>query len=209
MYGTISRPRPLDDLRSYADGLVDAAPALDPSTLRLLAGSPVPKRLHRFTVPAMAAIGVAVMLLVAEVGVTVAANSAVPGDGIYGIDLLVEDALVAIGIPIDRAAERIDEAEVLLDRSELSEAIRRREWPTRTWEMRSPPQPSLISLTRRSLSPRELTPPPRKAYEPLSAYSCRRQRTQDAIECRRGTSHQLTLQQKSPTLRDPTRIPES
>jgi len=115
---------PFDDLRSYADGLVDTAPALDPSSLRLLPGSAVPKRLHRLTVPAMAAIGVAVMLLVAEVGVTVAANSAVPGDGIYGIDLLVEDALVAIGIPIDRAAERIDEAEVLLDRSELSEAIR-------------------------------------------------------------------------------------
>jgi len=114
---------PLDDLRSYANGLVAAAPTLDPSTLHLLAGSPVPKRPHRFTVPAMAAIGAVVMLLVAEVGVTVAANSAVPGDGIYGIDLLVEDALVAIGIPIDTAAERIDEAEVLLARNELASAI--------------------------------------------------------------------------------------
>ena len=62
----------------------------------------------------MAAMGVVAMLFFAEVGVTVAANSAVPGDGIYGIDLLVEDALVAIGIPIDTASERIDEAEVLL-----------------------------------------------------------------------------------------------
>ena len=114
---------PLDDLRSYANGLADAAPTLDPSTLHLLAGSPVPKRPHRFTVPAMAAIGAAAMLLFAEVGVTVAANSAVPGDGIYGIDLLVEDALVAIGIPIDTASERIDEAEVLLTRNELTSAI--------------------------------------------------------------------------------------
>lgn len=115
---------PLNDLRSYASGLVDAAPTLDPSTLHLLAGSPVPKRLHRLTVPAMAAIGIAAMLFIAEVGVTVAANSAVPGDGIYGIDLLVEDALVAIGIPIDTASERIDEAEVLLTRSQLNEALR-------------------------------------------------------------------------------------
>lgn len=114
---------PFDELRSYASGLVDAAPALDPSSLHLLAGQPVPKRLHRLTVPAMAAIGAAVMLLIAEVGVTVAANSAVPGDGTYGIDLLVEDALVAIGIPIDTAAERIDEAEVLLARNELTSAI--------------------------------------------------------------------------------------
>lgn len=114
---------PFDDLRSYATSLVDAAPALNPSSLHLLAGSPVPKRLHRLTVPAMAAIGVAAMLLFAEVGVSVAANSAVPGDGIYGIDLLVEDALVAIGIPLDTAAERIDEAEVLLTRKELTRAI--------------------------------------------------------------------------------------
>ena len=114
---------PLDDLRSYANGLVDAAPTLDSSSLHLLAGSPVPKRPHRFTVPAMAAIGVTAMLLFAEVGVSIAANSAVPGDGIYGIDLLVEDALVAIGIPIDTASERIDEAEVLLTRNELTSAI--------------------------------------------------------------------------------------
>ena len=114
---------PLDDLRSYASGLVDSAPSLDTSTLRLLAGSPIPKRPHRFTVPAMAAIGAVAMLLFAEVSVTVAANSAVPGDGIYGIDLLVEDALVAIGIPIDTSSERIDEAEVLLTRNELTSAI--------------------------------------------------------------------------------------
>ena len=114
---------PLDDLRSYANGLVDAAPTLDPSSLHLLAGSPVPKRPHRFTVPAMAAIGVTAMLLFAEVGVTVAANSAVPGDGIYGIDLLVEDVLVATGSPLDTSSERSDEAEVLLTRNELTSAI--------------------------------------------------------------------------------------
>ena len=44
--------------------------------------------------------------------------------------------------------------------------------------MTSPVQPSLISLTRRSLSPRELILPPKKAYEPPSAHSCRRQGTQ-------------------------------
>lgn len=115
---------PFDDLRSYARSLVDAAPALDASSLHLVDGSPVPKRPHRFTVPVMAAMSVAAMLLFAEVGVSFAANSAVPGDGIYGIDLLIEDALMAVGIPIDTASERIDEAEVLLARSELDEAIR-------------------------------------------------------------------------------------
>jgi hypothetical protein len=115
---------PFDDLRSYASGLVDDAPPLDSSSLRLLEGAPIPRRPHRLTVPAMAAIGMAAMLLIAEVGVSIAANSAVPGDSIYGVDLLVEDALVAIGIPIDKAAERIDEAEVLLARSELREAIK-------------------------------------------------------------------------------------
>jgi hypothetical protein len=115
---------PFDDLRSYANGLVDAVPMLDTSSLHLVAGSPIPKRPHRFTVPAMAAMGVAATLLFAEVGVSVAANSAVPGDGIYGIDLLVEDALGAIGIPIDTASERIDEAEVLLERDDLDGAIR-------------------------------------------------------------------------------------
>jgi hypothetical protein len=114
----------LNDLRSYASGLVDAAPTFDPEALHLVAGSPVPKRPHRFTVPMLAAMGVVAMLFFAEVGVTVAANSAVPGDGIYGIDLLVEDAFSAIGIPLDTSSERLDEAEVLLARSELSEAIR-------------------------------------------------------------------------------------
>ena len=59
---------PLDDLRSYANGLADAAPTLDPSTLHLLAGSPVPKRPHRFTVPAMAAIGAGIAAIWAVVG---------------------------------------------------------------------------------------------------------------------------------------------
>lgn len=115
---------PLGDLRSYASALAEAAPALDTSSLRLVDGSPVPKRPHRFTVPAMAAMTVAAMLFVAEVGTAVVANSAVPGDQIYGLDLLVEDALTAIGVPIDVASERIDEAEVLLERDDLGGAIR-------------------------------------------------------------------------------------
>ena len=115
---------PFDDLRSYASDLVDAVPDLDTSSLHLADGPRVPKRPHRFTVPAMALMGAAAMLLVAEVGVAVIANSAVPGDQFYGLDLLVEDALTTVGIPINVASERIDEAEVLLERDELDEAIR-------------------------------------------------------------------------------------
>lgn len=119
-----STPDPFDDLRSYASELVDTAPALDPSSLHLVDGSPVPIRPHRFTVPVMAAMTVAAMLFVAEVGVAVVSNAAVPGDQFYGLDLLVEDALTSVGVPIDVASERIDEAGVLLERDELSEAIR-------------------------------------------------------------------------------------
>ncbi|MEA3511337.1 MAG: hypothetical protein U9R51_07885 [Actinomycetota bacterium] len=119
-----SLPNPLDDLRSYANDLVDAAPDLDASSLLLADGPPVPKRPHHFTVPAMALMGVAAMLFIAQVGVAVVANSAVPGDQFYGLDLLVEDALTTVGVPIDVASERIDEAEVLLERNELDEAIR-------------------------------------------------------------------------------------
>jgi hypothetical protein len=115
---------PFDDLRSYASDLVDAAAPLDPASLHIGEGSPVPKRPHHFTVPAMALMGVAAMLFIAQVGVAVVANSAVPGDQFYGLDLLVEDALTAVGVPIDVASERINEAEVLLERDELNEAIR-------------------------------------------------------------------------------------
>ena len=52
-----SAPDPFDDLRSYASDLVDAAPPLDPSSLHLMDGRPVPKRPHHFTVPAMALMG--------------------------------------------------------------------------------------------------------------------------------------------------------
>ena len=64
-----SSQNPFDDLRSYASNLVDAAPPLDPASLHLTTGSPVPKRPHRFTVPAMAMMTAAAMLFVAEVGI--------------------------------------------------------------------------------------------------------------------------------------------
>ena len=115
---------PFDDLRSYASDLVDAAPNLDTSSLHLADGAPVPRRPHHFTVPAMALMGVAAMLFIAQVGVAVIANSAVPGDQLYGLDLLVEDALTTVGAPINVASERLNEAETLLERDELTEAIR-------------------------------------------------------------------------------------
>jgi len=115
---------PINDLRSYADGLVEAAPVLDVDTLHLVDGARVPRRPHRFTAPVAVAMSLAAMLLVAEVGVAVVANSAVPGDQIYGIDLLIEDALILAGIPIDTSTERLDEAGRLLEKSEVDQAIR-------------------------------------------------------------------------------------
>ena len=115
---------PIGDLRSYADGLVNAAPSLDVDALHLIDGSRVPKRPHRFTAPVAIAMSLASLLLVAEIGVAVVSNSAVPGDQIYGIDLLIEDALILAGFPIDTSAERLDEAGRLLEKSDLDQAIR-------------------------------------------------------------------------------------
>ena len=113
-----------DDLRSYASELVTSATPLDPASLHLLDGAPVPSRPHHLTAPMMAVMGVAAMLLFAEVGVAVVANDAVPGDRLYGIDLLLEDAMSAVGVPVNVAGERLDEAETLLERNEVDEAIR-------------------------------------------------------------------------------------
>lgn len=111
-------------LRSYASDLVESAPPLEAASLHIAEGSPVPRRPHHLTAPAMAVVGVAAMLFFAEIGIAIGANGAVPGDSLYGIDLLVEDTLQAIGVPIDVASERMDEAEVLLGRDDLEEALR-------------------------------------------------------------------------------------
>ncbi len=69
--------------------------------------------------PATALAAVLVMALLAGTGTLVAADAAVPGDALYGVDILLEDALWSG----DHAAERFEEASVLFTRGELSEGV--------------------------------------------------------------------------------------
>ncbi len=65
-------------------------------------------------------VGLAALVLVTGMtGVAVASNEAAPGDALYGVDR----ALEAIGINDGAAAERIAEAQVLLDRGQAADAV--------------------------------------------------------------------------------------
>jgi hypothetical protein len=108
---------PLGDLRAYAHDLRVAAPELDPDKLR-----PAGDRFTRGTTYAsstphlVVAVVVMFLLIAGGAGTAFAANRAVPGDPLYSIDLLLEDAWMAIGLPLDTTAERLAEARVLAER---------------------------------------------------------------------------------------------
>jgi hypothetical protein len=108
---------PLGDLRAYARDLRVAAPELDPDKLR-----PAGDRFSRGATYAsstphlVVAVVVMFLLIAGGAGTAFAANRAVPGDPLYSIDLLLEDAWMAIGLPLDTTAERLAEARVLAER---------------------------------------------------------------------------------------------
>ncbi|MEX2250806.1 MAG: hypothetical protein WD895_01905 [Acidimicrobiia bacterium] len=70
--------------------------------------------------PQLAVAAVAVLLLCGATGVAVAANSAAPGDFLYGIDR----ALEKIGIGAGHGQERLDEAIVLLSEGKVRQALK-------------------------------------------------------------------------------------
>ena len=70
--------------------------------------------------PQVAVVVGAIVILGAFSGVAVAADGAVPGDALYGIDR----ALEKIGIGAGHAEERLEEARKLLSEGEASEAVR-------------------------------------------------------------------------------------
>jgi hypothetical protein len=70
--------------------------------------------------PQIAAAATAVLLLGGTTGVAVAANSAVPGDPLYGIDRALEQ----IGIGAGHGQERLAEATVLLSDGQVRQALK-------------------------------------------------------------------------------------
>jgi len=122
--------KPIRDLRSYADHLIGRADPNRGGYIAARADSQSPTRapwLRRVAV----VLGSAGILVGANVGLALAANSSVPGDTLYGIDRAYEKIEVAIGFHPNLAAERFREAAALTQRGETalafetaSEAIR-------------------------------------------------------------------------------------
>lgn len=112
---------PTDRLRRYGE---DIASAVSPARSRVAAMRAVgqaqrtpPRRAPRL---ALATVGGFVALNVVAAGV---ANGAVPGDLLYPLDRGYERAADLIGLGGDRTEERIEEAEHLLERSDLEGAV--------------------------------------------------------------------------------------
>ena len=111
---------PIHALRRYAGHLRRAAEDETPPRAVAFDGArsgAVPR--GRMLRPAPALAAVLVMALLAGTGTLVAADAAVPGDALYGVDILLEDALWSG----DHAAERFEEASVLFTRGELSAGV--------------------------------------------------------------------------------------
>lgn len=112
---------PTDRLRRYGE---DIASAVSPARSRVAAmraiGQARRTRPRRTRQLAFAALGVFVVANVVTAGV---ANAAVPGDVLYSLDRGYERVADVFGLGGDHGEERISEAEVLLQRSEVEGAI--------------------------------------------------------------------------------------
>jgi hypothetical protein len=109
----------LRDLRAYARFLLAEEVGVPPAPRP--AATPVPVRralLRPRTIAAAAAI-----LVLGNAGLAAAADGAVPGDLLYPVDRAYESIGAALGFHVGGSAERLDEAQVLLERGNVSAAI--------------------------------------------------------------------------------------
>jgi hypothetical protein len=109
---------PLDQLRRYGEDLANAVPPARSrlAALRAVGGSPRPVR--RLPRVAAATVG---FFAIANVAAAAVSDSAVPGDALYPLDRAYEAVGSLIGL--DHSAERLDEADVLIERSDLDGAM--------------------------------------------------------------------------------------
>lgn len=113
---------PISELRRYAADLeaqVPADRARSAARRALLNPTPARRRPRR----AIAAILATALMGISNVALATAADPAVPGDALYGVDRAYESIGSAIGFDSTHAVERADEVLVLQQRGQSSEAL--------------------------------------------------------------------------------------
>lgn len=110
---------PTDQLRRYGEDLAAAVPPARSRIAALRAVGSRPRPVRRLPRVAAATVG---FFAVANVAAAAVSNSAVPGDALYPLDRAYEAAGRLIGFD-DHTAERLAEAEVLVERSDLPGAL--------------------------------------------------------------------------------------
>ena len=115
---------PIAELRGYARALAgDAARRPLPDLPETASGYPLSRAGASRGAPTLIALA-AVLVVVVGGGFGIqAANAAVPGETLYGVDLLLEDFLSVVGVDADHTAERFDESAVLLERGDVDGAL--------------------------------------------------------------------------------------
>ncbi|MEX2280085.1 MAG: hypothetical protein WEA76_08355, partial [Acidimicrobiia bacterium] len=111
--------KPFDDLRRYADDLASEVSPFAAQRAVRSAMSPHVSR-PRKVVVALVATG---LLGISNVGLAASADSAVPGDVLYGVDQAYEQVVDLAGFGGPRVAERLQETSVLVERGELGVAL--------------------------------------------------------------------------------------
>lgn len=113
---------PISELRRYAADLEAEVPAdRARSAARRALLSPTPRR--RRPRRAVAAIAATALLGVSNVALASAADPAVPGDALYGVDRAYESIGSAVGLGDTHATERATEVLALQERGQSSEAL--------------------------------------------------------------------------------------
>jgi hypothetical protein len=113
---------PYNKLRSYGEALIDSVDLAraERVAVRALAAPSAGLSFRRRLVAIAAA---SATFITGNLGVAMAADSAVPGDLLFGLDRAYEQLADLIGLSGDRAGERLDEAAQLADAGRSVDAL--------------------------------------------------------------------------------------
>jgi hypothetical protein len=116
--------RYLDDLRAYGRTLIETADREQAAAAahRAVQQHPLPGAFRRRVLAVAASVAT---FITGNVGLAMAADSAVPGDTLYGIDRAYEHVSDFFGFGGDRVDERLAEVEVLIERGNNVDALER------------------------------------------------------------------------------------